>query len=112
MPGTYTLQVRRAINRLKAAGLARRDFSCRVERHTDGSYGDARVFLHIANRKARRYARALLAQGFGLMYLRRQGHPPHMLISDYYNHRGKIIVWDDDALWSEAREYTPPQKEE
>ena len=94
MAGTQTLQVKRAIARLRAAGLPRNAFWCRVERCGDGSYGNAQIFLRIRNSKARRYAKALLGQGFGLLYIRSEGHPPYMLVKDDWRSRGKVVVWD------------------
>lgn len=95
MKGRPTEQAKRAIDGLKAAGLRRREFRVRTERHKVGryvEYGDARIGVYCFGERAAEVTPALLAQGFGVTQIRREGQVRFLLVSTDYRRRGQLSV--------------------
>lgn len=101
--GRQTEQVKRAVAQLRAAGLRRSEFTCRVHRHRwwdeelgrrVTEYGDAQVWLHVPKDKAWELVPAMLTEGLGAT-LNYYGHQyPSVIVSAKLKGSGRLEVWD------------------
>lgn len=93
-----TPQVQRAVERLRAAGFARREFSVRVERirrRVDGrvfyEFGDAKISMRCQHAKVIEQTPQLLAQNFGVThYVDEAGAVRAAYVHDEMGKRGKL----------------------
>ena len=83
MKREMTSQVKEAIRKLKNSGFKRSDYSVRVERLSDGCYGDAKICLKMISKETGKYLARMLKEGLSVtVALHDNGF--HLSVNDNY----------------------------